>query len=71
MLVLPVGHCIGLTMTARIEFDYLTFYNGKEHPVKAASSFEAQQIAVKHFKPIKSKTHMVHVYLIKEKSNDI
>ena len=58
-------------MTERIEFDYLCFYNGKEHLVKATSSFEAQQIAVKHFKPIKSKTHMVHVHLIKEKSNDL
>lgn len=58
-------------MTERIEFDYLCFYNGKEHLVKAASSYEAQQIAVKHFKPIKSKTHMVHVYLVKEKQNDL
>lgn len=58
-------------MTERIEFNYLAFYNGKEYLVKAASSFEAQQIAVKHFKPIKSKTHMVHVYLVKEKTNDL
>ena len=58
-------------MTERIGFNYLAFYNGKEYLVKATSSFEAQQIAVKHFKPIKSKTHMVHVHLVKEKTNDL
>ena len=58
-------------MTARIEFNYLCFYDFKEHLVKAASSYEAQQIAVKYFKPPKSKSHMVHVYLVKEKTNDI
>ena len=58
-------------MTDRIEFNYLCFYDFKEHLVKAASSYEAQKIAVKHFKPPKSKSHMVHVYLVKEKTNDL
>lgn len=58
-------------MTDRIEFDYLCFYGRKEHLVKAASSYEAQQIAIKHFKPPKNKLHMVHVYLVKEKTNDL
>ena len=58
-------------MTDRIEFDYLCFYDRKEHLVKAASSYEAQQIAIKHFKPPKNKSHMVHVHLVKEKTNDL
>lgn len=58
-------------MTNRIEFNYLCFYDFKEHLVKAASSYEAQQIAVKHFKPPKSKSHMVHVHLVKEETNDL
>ena len=58
-------------MTDRIEFTYLCFYDRKEHLVKAASSYEAQKIAVKHFKPPKNKSHTVHVYLVKEKTNDL
>lgn len=58
-------------MTDRIEFDYLCFYDRKEYLVKAASSYEAHRIAVKHFKPPKNKSHMVHVYLVKEKTNDL
>ena len=58
-------------MTDRIEFDYLCFYDRKELLVKAASSYEAQQAAAKHFKSPKSKSHMVHVHLVKEKTNDL
>ena len=58
-------------MTDRIEFTYLCFYDRKEHLVKAASYLEAKQTAVKHFKPPKNKSHMVHVYLVKEETNDL
>ncbi len=42
---------------------YIAFYNGKQHEVHADTLFEAKQKAVAHFKPPKSKQHMVHVVL--------
>lgn len=42
---------------------YKGFYNGKECEILAESAYAAQQKAIAHFKPAKSKTHMVHVAL--------
>jgi len=42
---------------------YIAFYNGKELEVWADSALDAQLLAVKTFKPPKSKAHMVHVHL--------
>lgn len=42
---------------------YKAFYNGKEKDIYAETSYEAQQKAIDHFKPPKSKKHMVHVGL--------
>jgi len=45
------------------ELGYIAFYNGKELEVWADSALDAQLLAVKTFKPPKSKAHMVHVHL--------
>lgn len=50
-------------MTDRIEFPYMAFYEGKQFDLYASSLLDAKEKAVKHFKPPKSKKHMVHVYL--------
>lgn len=42
---------------------YLAFFNGKQIEVYAASSYAAQQKAIAHFKPAKSKAHLVTAYL--------
>lgn len=42
---------------------YVAFYNGKRTEIKAESSYQAQCLAVEHFKPPKSKRHLVHVQL--------
>lgn len=42
---------------------YLAFFNGKQLDVRAASSYAAQQKAIAHFKPAKSKAHLVSVHL--------
>jgi hypothetical protein len=45
------------------KYGYIAFYNGKELEVWADSALDAQQLAVKTFKPPKSKAHMVHTHL--------
>jgi len=42
---------------------YLAFFNGKKFEVYADSSYAAQQKAIAHFKPAKSKAHLVSVIL--------
>lgn len=42
---------------------YLAYYNSQQIQVQASSSSNAYDKAVTHFKPPKSKQHMVHVYL--------
>ncbi len=42
---------------------YVCFYNGLRHEVYATSLFAAQDLAAAHFKPPKSKRHMVHCHL--------
>ena len=42
---------------------YIAFFMGRQIEVKAATSYAAQQEAVKQFKPSKSKAHMVHVHI--------
>ena len=39
---------------------YIFFYNGQRVEVYAATLYEAKVKAVAHFKPPKSKQHMVH-----------
>lgn len=43
-------------------YPFIAFYNDKQVEITAASSYEAQQKAIEHFKPPKSKRHMVHVH---------
>lgn len=42
---------------------YVGFFNGQQHEFYAKSLYAAKQAAVAHFKPAKSKAHMVHVHL--------
>lgn len=42
---------------------YIAFFNGKKAEVYADSSYQAQQRAVAHFKPAKSKRHLVFVMI--------
>jgi hypothetical protein len=39
---------------------YVFFYAGKRIELYAKTLYDAKQLAVKHFKPPKSKQHMVH-----------
>ena len=48
---------------------YKAFYNGQETEVHADSSYGASLKAIEHFKPPKSKAHMVSVCLC-EKDNE-
>lgn len=47
---------------------YLAFYNGKQAGFDATSLLAAKNMAVGHFKPPKSKQHMVHVYLAEKET---
>ena len=38
-------------------------HKGEKHEVHANTSYEAQQKAIEHFKPPKSKKHLISVYL--------
>jgi len=42
---------------------YIAFFNDKRHELYAASLWDAKQKAIAHFKPAKSKQHLVHVVL--------
>lgn len=39
---------------------YIFFFNGRRVELQAESMYSAHQKAVAHFKPAKSKAHMVH-----------
>ena len=43
---------------------YACFYNGKETEISAAGLYEATLKAIDHFKPPKSKRHMIRVVFI-------
>jgi hypothetical protein len=43
---------------------YACFYSGKETEISAAELYEAKLKAIDHFKPPKSKRHMISVVLI-------
>jgi len=42
---------------------YVAFFNGKRHELDAESLYAAKTAAVAHFKPTKSKAHLVSVVL--------
>lgn len=44
-------------------YGYIALYGGKRHELYAASSYAAQQAAIEHFKPPKSRRHLVSVHL--------
>lgn len=45
---------------------YVFFYNSQRVEVRANSPYEAKQKAIAHFKPPKSKAHMVHGMLVEQ-----
>ena len=50
---------------------YIAMFNGKKANVWADSSHQAQQRAIEHFKPAKSKRHMVHVYIATNEGTEV
>jgi hypothetical protein len=50
---------------------YIAFYNGQEAEVYADSSFQATERAKAHFKPPKSKRHLVHVVLAETNGKEV
>lgn len=50
---------------------YKAFYGSKEFEVYATSSYEAYKKAIEHFKPPKSKRHMVHVHLCEKDGEQV
>lgn len=50
-------------MTDTREHTYVAIFNGKQIELKAPSLYGAKLKAVEHFKPGKSRQHMVAIYL--------
>jgi len=50
---------------------YIGFFNGRRVEIQANSLYEAKQEAVKHFRPSKSKAHMVHVHLAEKNGETV
>lgn len=50
---------------------YVCFYNGKRWECHASSMFDAKEKAVAHFKPPKSKQHMVSVVLAEKDGQQV
>lgn len=50
---------------------YKAFYNGKEADIYADTLLQAKEKAIAHFKPAKSKRHMVHVHLCEKNGETI
>lgn len=49
---------------------YIAFYDGAQVEIEAESLYGAKLKAVAHFKPKKSKEHMVHVHLYQRDGED-
>jgi hypothetical protein len=45
------------------KYGYIALYQGKRHELYADSLYAAKQTAIAHFKPPKSKQHLVTVHL--------
>lgn len=50
---------------------YLSFYNHEKYELEATSAYDAQLKAVEHFKPPKSKRHMVSVHLVEKDGEEV
>ena len=50
---------------------YVCFYDGKRWECHAESSYKAQQLAIKHFNPPKSKQHRVSVMLAEKNGEQV
>ena len=50
---------------------YVCFYDGKRWECHASSMFDAKEKAVDHFKPPKSKRHMVSVVLAEKDGKQV
>lgn len=47
-------------------YGYVALFNGRRYELRAVSSYAAQLAAVEHFKPTKSKRHLVSVHLAED-----
>ena len=50
---------------------YKAFYSGKEADIYAVNLLQAKVKAIDHFKPPRSKQHMVHVHLCEKDGETI
>ncbi len=50
---------------------YITIYNGEKFEVHANTNYEAQKKAIEHFKPPKSKKHLITVYLCETNNEQV
>ena len=50
---------------------YIAFFNNRKVEVYADTRFKAQELAVAHFKPAKSKRHMVHVVIAESQGQPV
>lgn len=50
-------------MTTEKRYGYIALFGDRRHELYAGSLYEAQQRAVEHFKPARSKRHLVSVTL--------
>ncbi len=50
---------------------YIAFFNGKQHELYADSLLDAKEKAIEHFKPAKSKRHLVSVVLAEKNGQPV
>ena len=50
---------------------YVCLFNGKRFECHAETTFQAQQKAIEHFRPTKSKRHLVFVMLAEKNSQQV
>lgn len=61
----------GKQASRKVAHGYIGFFNGKRVELQADSLYEAKQQAIAHFKPAKSKAHMVHVELAEKDGEQV
>ncbi len=54
-----------------MNYGYVCFYNGKRFECHADSLYGAKKLAIQHFKPPKSKEHMVTATLAEKNSQPV
>lgn len=53
------------------EYGYVAFYQNQRHEIHAPTMYAAVRAALEHFKPPRSKKHLVHVVLAETPADDV